>query len=416
MAVYWPLGVGRIVTSPFGQRAGGFHTGTDFGRAGSSANMPVYAVQDGTVIYCGAASGYGGPDPAGWIVVQSDDSQGGGCWEYGHIVRLPFIKPGHKVRAGEQIAFINPNSSTNGGCDPHLHVSFMPGKYNPSEKRNPMPRFANAVEPGSVVVKDVSVAEIKKPDFNEYWVSSPNFSSRGGKKVDLFLLHTQEGNGNADSLARYLADSKNKVSYHYTVSQDPRDNGVTLCDVVDTDEASWSVLSANQRSINLCFAGSSASWTREQWMAQSKAIRCAAYVAVQDCRKYGIPIRVLSPPYSSPPPGISDHKYVTQYLKDGSHTDVGANFPWWFFKQCVEEYAGYAGVDKPEPAQTPPPEPKTEPKPPAKPGPKPFQYPSHDEMLVQVWEQLLGPKGKGWPQLGNKTLVDAVSDLLKAKK
>lgn len=381
--------------------------------------MPVYAVQDGTVVYYGAAQGYGGPDPAGWIVVQSDESQGGGCWEYGHIVRLPSITSGYKVRAGEQIAVINPNSSTNGGCVPHLHVSFMPGKYDPEQKRDPMSRLSGAVEPESGIVKDVLMAEIKRPDFNEYWVASPSFSSRRGAKVDLFLLHTQEGNGNADSLARYLADGRNKVSYHYTVSQDPRDSGVTVCDVVDTDEASWSVLSANPRSINLCFAGSSASWTREQWMAQSKAIEAAAYIAVQDCRKYGIPVKVLSPPYSSPPPGISDHKYVTQYLKDGSHTDVGANFPWSFFKQCVEKYAGYAGVVNPEPAPSPkPPTPApVPPKPPSKPaGPPPYAYPSHDEMMVQVWEQLFGPKGKGWPQLGNKTLVDAVADLLKVAK
>jgi hypothetical protein len=38
-------------------------------------------------------------------------------------------------------------------------------------------------------------------------------------------------------------------------------------------------------------------------------------------------------------------------------------------------------------------------------------------MLREVWEQLRGPKGKGWPQLGqnakgeNLTLVDAVADL-----
>ena len=70
---YWPLGVGWVVTSPFGPRGRGFHAGVDFGRAGGSANMPVYAVQSGTVIYAGAAQGYGGPDPAGWLVIDSTD-------------------------------------------------------------------------------------------------------------------------------------------------------------------------------------------------------------------------------------------------------------------------------------------------------------------------------------------------------
>ena len=246
-----------------------------------------------------------------------------------------------------------------------------------------------------------------RPDFNEYWVSSPSFHNRGGARVDLFLLHTQEGNGNADSLARYLADSRNKVSYHYTVSQDPRDQGVTVCDVVDTDQASWSVLSANNRSINLCFAGSTVNWTRGQWMAQSKAISVAAYLAVQDCRKYKIPMKILAPPYNSPPPGISDHKYVSQYLRDGNHSDVGPNFPWDFFRQEVERYSA-----EQQPATPPPPPPVT-----VKPqGPPPFQYPSSDEMIRQVWEQLFGPQGKGWPLLGGKTLVDSVAELLRLRK
>lgn len=370
--------------------------------------MPVYAVQDGTVLYYGGAQGYGGPDPCGWIVVSSSKDEGGGVWEYGHIVRLPFINSGVKVKAGQQIATVNPDQKTNGGTAPHLHVSFMPGGYDPSKKQDPVLRLAGALEPeASGVVKDIIVT---KPQFNEYWVASPSCSSRNGAKVDLFLLHTQEGNGNADSLARYLGNRNNKVSYHYTVSQDPVDGGVTVCDVVDTDQASWSVLSANPRSINLCFAGSSASWSREQWMKQSKAIEVAAYLAVQDCKKYNIPIRVLSPPYKTAPPGISDHAYVTKFLKDGSHTDTGPNFPWSYFTQCVEKYAApVVSKPKPEPAPGPKPEPKPEaPKPPT---PPPFQYPSRDEMILQIWEQLLGPKAKGWPQLGGKTLVDAVADI-----
>ena len=249
---------------------------------------------------------------------------------------------------------------------------------------------------------------VSKPNFNEYWVSSPSFHARGGTKVDLFLLHTQEGPGNADSLARFLANPANQVSYHYTVSQDPRDKGVTVCDVVDTDFCSWSVLSANPRSINLCFAGSSASWTQDQWMAQSGAIDAAAYIAVQDCRKYGIPLKVITPPYSSPPPGISDHRYVTDFLGDGTHTDVGPGFPWPFFQQCVSKYSGgEAAPSNPQPFVAPPASPA---------GPPPYRYPSSDEMIRQVWEQLFGPRAGGWPQLGGKTLVDAIADLEKRLK
>lgn len=395
VARFWPLGKGRTVTSPYGPREGGFHYGTDFGRAGGSGGMPVYAIQSGEVIYAGAAQGYGGPDPAGWLVIESSDADGGGCLEYGHIRRLPHIKVGSRVFAGQQIAVVNPDSATNGGTAPHLHVSDMPGRYDPAAKQDVMPRLKGAVEP------EPKPAGVERPDFNEYWVASPNCESRGSTKVDLILLHTEEGGpvkDGADRLARWLGDPARQVSYHYTISQDPVDNGVTVCDVVDTDLAAWSALSANRRSISMVFAGSRASWSREEWLKQSRALDVAAYLAVADCQKYGIPIRVLAPPYSSAPPGISDHKYVTQFLKDGTHVDVGNQFPWDVFTAAVNKYAGIA-------APQPPPKPQPAPPQPA----PPVAVLSQAEMITQIWTLLMKPQ----PQLGNKTLIEAVADIQK---
>jgi len=143
-------------------------------------------------------------------------------------------------------------------------------------------------------------------------------------------------------------------------------------------------------------------------MKQSKAIEVAAYLAVADCVKYKIPIVVIPPPYRKDPPGISDHAYVTKRLKDGNHTDVGASFPWDYFAECVSKFMPKAQPKK-EP-EKPPVTPANPTKPPA------FTYPSERDMAVQVWEQLFGPKGRGWPQLGGRTLVDAVAELLKQEK
>ena len=350
-ARFWPLDKGRIVTSPFGPRSGGWHFGVDFGFPGGSANRPVYAIQSGTVLYAGAAQGYGSPDPAGWLVINSTDEQGGGCLEYGHIVRLPDIKVGSKVTAGQQIAVINPDSRTNGGTSPHLHLSDMPGDYAPGKKQDPMPRLKGALDPGTAIKKEVPTT-VKAPEYNEYANWSKNCQRRGKTKIDLVLLHTQEGPGNADSLARFLRSTEgggNPVSYHYTVSQDPIDQGVTVVDVVDTDLASYSVGNSNNRSINICFAGSRAGWSRLQWLQQARAIDVAAWLAVADCKKYGIPIRVLSPPYKQKPPGISDHRYCSQFLRDGNnHTDIGDNFPWDVFTAAVNRYAG---TSQPAPAK-----------------------------------------------------------------
>lgn len=148
---YHPLKKGYVVTSGFGWRAfdNAVHTGIDFGNPnGSSAGWPVYAIQSGTVIYHGGASGYGGPDPAGWLVIDSTDAEGSGVFEYGHIVRDPRIRTGVHVEAGQQIATINPSQLTNGGVAPHCHISYMPYEYNPSKKKDFAPFLTSAKYPG----------------------------------------------------------------------------------------------------------------------------------------------------------------------------------------------------------------------------------------------------------------------------
>ena len=49
--------------------------------------------------------------------------------------------------------------------------------------------------------------------------------------------------------------------------------------------------------INLCFAGSRAGWTRARWFQRRGTSGIAAYVAVRDCRRFGIPATVATPPY-----------------------------------------------------------------------------------------------------------------------
>ncbi len=283
---------------------------------------------------------------------------------------------------------------------PYNDASRSPGSFAQQVQQSDFPerydqRFAEAVALYNRLEGDVLV---DRPDFNEYANWTKNNQSRGNTKIDLILLHTQEGGGGddaADNLAKYIRSTEggaNPVSYHNVLSQ-ASDGGTTVVDCVDTDLASWSVGNGNNRSINYCFAGSYAKWTRAEWLKNAgKAIDVAAYLAVQDCRKYGIPATVIKPPYKAGA-GISDHRYVTQVLKWGSHTDVGDGFPWDVFEAAVNKYAGNDT---------------------ATPG---FGYPPTDVMIREIWEQLRGPEGKGWPQLGknaageNLSLVDAVAAL-----
>ena len=168
-------------------------------------------------------------------------------------------------------------------------------------------------------------------------------SSRNGAKPWLFVLHTQEGGGNAEGLHNYF--KRAQVSYHYTV------DNATLIGSVDTDRASWSVLDANPYTINLCFAGSRAAMSRDEWLGKfSNAIDLAAQVAVRDCLKYGIDPRVLAQDYAAigrRTQGICDHSGITYGLKIGDHTDVGKNFPWDVFAERVRHWLSGSGSAAP---------------------------------------------------------------------
>ncbi len=172
---------------------------------------------------------------------------------------------------------------------------------------------------------------LMRPDFTEIPMFGKGSGVRSRPPIN-FFIHTEEGNSNAEALARFC-QGQNNVSYHYTL----RDR--IVYDVVNTDLYSWSVLDANVFSINLCFAGSSANMTRDQWLARIGDIEIAAYIAVRDARKYRFSTEVIVPPYGNSRPGISDHKYVTQALHIGTHLDVGNNFPWDVFVGFVNKYA-----------------------------------------------------------------------------
>jgi hypothetical protein len=173
------------------------------------------------------------------------------------------------------------------------------------------------------------------PEYTELDRMGNSASSRHGARITNFLLHTQEGDGTAESLANYLNDPSHEVSYHYTVR-----DGI-VCAVVDTDLASWAVLDANPYTINLCFAGSRAGWGLDDWARIDGDIRIAAWLGVRDAKKYGFSTEVIVPPYEQRD-GLSDHKYVTECLGIGTHTDVGYNYLWTRFMGYVREYASGA--------------------------------------------------------------------------
>lgn len=294
---------------------------------------------------------------------------------YRELARLPYQQANTDKAAGD--------------IAQQVQKSAYPDRY--AERMSEAQRIYDRLTTG-LSVKTPPKSEIggavAPPNFRELdYMTGGGRSNRSRPPVN-WLLHTEEGNSTAEGLARFC-NGANNVSYHYTVR-----DGI-VCDVVDTDYASWSVLDANSYTINLCFAGSRAAWGRGDWLARENDLRIAAYLAVQDARKYKFPT-VVNPGPRYPQAGaagISDHRWVTQVKKIGTHVDVGDGFPWDVFTQFVNEYAGTAPA----------------------PNNGGFLMALTDAQQTElyqkvnfIFDQLTGPGGgfKGWEQTGGRTATD----------
>ncbi len=117
----WP--VHGPITSPFGPRNGGFHSGLDIGVPTGTA---VHAAKAGTVIEAGWVSGYG-------YTVMIDHGNGVTTL-YGHNSKL-LVKEGQEVAQGDIIAY---SGSTGHSTGPHVHFEI---RIN-GQPVNPRPRLS----------------------------------------------------------------------------------------------------------------------------------------------------------------------------------------------------------------------------------------------------------------------------------
>lgn len=346
MARSYPIAASTEISSPYGQRWGQLHRGIDFA---CPVGTPIYAAADGVVVEGkdrpqGSVDGFGS-----WIWIDCQKSANVDLI-YGHVKHSGIlVKAGDIVKAGQLIGVSGDEWKGSPITGPHLHFEVWgpPGRLGGSSfdpapwlrgANDPAAPKQNATEPA----KDTQMAP--KPTFNYYEKLCSSRSSRNGARVVYGLGHTQQGKGTALSLRDYLANTNNNASYHYTI------DNTTCVAVVDTDYGSWSVLDANPQSINWCYAGSFAEWTRQQWIDNMRnGIRISAWILAQDLKKYPhIGKIVQGRPYSKGKvPCISDHYFVTKILKIGSHTDLGAGYPWDLFEADLKLYMGEPALPAP---------------------------------------------------------------------
>jgi N-acetyl-anhydromuramyl-L-alanine amidase AmpD len=246
-------------------------------------------------------------------------------------------------------------------------------------------------EPVTTPASPVGAPPFTETDLTQ---NNNNCEDRAGYKPRLIILHTEEGGMQGSAFVDWMAN--NGVSYGYVVNPDG-----SVDDMETDDVASWSVLDpANEFSINICFATSSASWTRQQWLDNMSAgIKSAAYLAVRKCLAFNIPTQILvgkDYPRVVKENGITDHNAitVTQLSPGSTHTDVGPNFPWDTFGAFVAQYT---------PGAAPTPDPPADPL---------VQFnewvaAATDRELLEYVTRQIGPGDPAWASK-NKTLRDKV--------
>ncbi len=223
-------------------------------------------------------------------------------------------------------------------------------KYSGADQRGPAPSWPHDVHqysdkgwfpggngPGDVNFTDLTVPQmldrcrreatpappppqgVPMPPRRAMW--SPNCDDRP-RNVTWLCFHTQEGNGTADSLARYLDNPASGVSYN-TVG-----DASELIDVVPFDRSPWAALGANGRADHFCFGGSFSAWSRQQWLDCGMLDNAAAWLADR-AQARGIPLAYVGTDgVRTGNPGVIGHVDWTRGANEGSHTDPGPNFPW----------------------------------------------------------------------------------------
>jgi hypothetical protein len=185
-------------------------------------------------------------------------------------------------------------------------------------------------------------------------IPSPNYSSRGGAKVRLIVLHTAEGALTIEALGNFFASPASQVSSHVGIDDKPG----TIGEYVKRENKAWTSANANPVAVQaeLC---AFASWSTSEWNKHPNMLsNCANWIA-EEAKKYGIPITKLTPAQAQGT-GIGVCQHVDLGSWGGGHHDCGSGFP---YDDVLSMARGGAPSPSPEP-----------PKPPATAAP-PFPYP-----------------------------------------
>lgn len=157
-------------------------------------------------------------------------------------------------------------------------------------------------------------------------IPTNNYSSRFGERVRILALHDTEGARTVESLGAYFQRIDN-ASYHGAVDDTHYEA------YVNYSFAAWHILNANQESDGLALCGFAA-WSRGDWLSHPRMLDLASAWLAERANARGLPLVHLNDQEirncmanRNHPGGIVMHRDYTRATGDGTHTDLGSNFP-----------------------------------------------------------------------------------------
>lgn len=422
------------VSSGYGPRWGTFHAGLDFA---APIGTPIYAAADGVVVEGRErynVSGFGS-----WIWLDCQESVGKD-FIYGHVKHDGIlVKAGDRVRAGQQIGVVGNEGQSTG---PHLHFETWgsPGRLGGAHQ-DPAPYLANAAQPGEAVARPVGKqgGTLHGVDLSEHQdgMSLKRAASEG---IDFAIIRTTDGTHRDRCYRSHLEDAEaaGLVTAAYHFLRNPSE-GTTVAQQV---QASLEVMGDKKRPMWIDVETSAGlhvdhirQCKREFEKHGVRVIGAYSYVPYwegrisphePDSHEFGA---FWVAAYGRNPYGKPRDIYPGDQHRQWNHP-LGNQKPVMWQYGSNAQVAGYS-VDINAYRGT-----KAELRALLSGKPAQDEEPTEEEMnklyrqittfisgylgpqidaIQEIWRQLRGPGGKGWPQLGqneqgqNLTLVDAIA-------
>ena len=445
------------VSSGYGPRWGTFHAGLDFA---APIGTPIYAAADGVVVE--GRERYNVAGFGSWIWLDCQDSVGKD-FIYGHVKHSGIlVKAGDRVRAGQKIGVVGNEGESTG---PHLHFEVWgsPGRLGGAHQ-DPAPYLANAAQPGEAQPGNAVARPVGKQggtifgiDISEH---NDGLSCVRAKKegMDFAIIRLCDGTHVDRVFRSHLADAEQAgmlvSTYWYLRAPSEGTSIAQQVDVIDQQMGGRRDLPVwiDVESVDMNYPSSDPRryllTEKDVWNAKHELeLRGYRVPGIYTGRWYWENMRGGEPSMQ----GLG-YLWASNYGRNNGAGDPrslyasegGDRHPGWFYplgdrKPDLLQYgsrgivAGQNKVDVNAYRGS-----KAELQALFTGEPAPEEEPSEEEMnklysqittfisgylgpqidaLQDVWTQLRGPKGKGWPQLGqndkgqNLTLVDAVAAL-----